>query len=569
MHNMSNTEPDAALQPNADTEEPHATDMSEEQGSDPESELSAFLQAVKAPISEENPAGDSIAYDDDFQTLKSQINLIGSVSGEADYETIVELARRILTQKSKDLRAASYLVVGEARSNGAEGLAEATEVVALLISTYWEGLYPGKRRMRGRGNALQFISDRLGDWFETASFSPPDYVPLTKTRDNLEAIQDFVLQEMGEDAPKLSGLLKRVNKAIDKLPKPDEPEEESEPETSDDKAQNNEGERTEPSPTSQGAIPSEIGSESDVVSAIRTAADYFTRQDLANPIPYRLMRSVRWGSMRAAPPSEGSTTRIEAPLKKRREYLSGLLETKDYETLIREGESSFRWETFHLWLDLQRLIAASLDALGTPYKEARDAVMVAVALLKKRLPSLLSLSYSDGTPFASPLTQDWIETQVAPLLGGSEQAARGSSAATDEMPVLEQYNEARKRLSEGKLSEALAVMTDGAASDASGKESFFRRLYIASLCMKGGQPSVARPLLDELDGAIDRHAINEWDGALATEVWTNRCQCYDQLAQQAPPEDKESLFQEADAAFEKICRVNPAEAISVAERRSR
>lgn len=555
-------------EPNGDPEGSEEVEASEDAEEEATEELSPFLQAIKAPISDDQPAGDSVTYDDDFQQLKTQINEIGSASGEADYETIAKLARRILTEKSKDLRAAGYLVIGEARLNGPAGMAEATTAVRLLIDEYWEELYPAKRRMQGRGSALQFISDRLGDWFETTSFDPPDREPLVAARDDLKAIQDFGLQEMGEYGPSFSGLMKRMNKAIDKLPKP-EPEPEPEPEPSADESEEETSESTADASAPQAGAPTEIGSESDATKVVRMAAEHFREENLTDPLAYRLMRTIRWGVLRTEPPSEGGTTRIEAPREQRRNYLSGLLEEGDYETLVREGESSFQWETFHFWLDLQRLIASALDALGKPYQAARDAVMIDVALLVDRLPGLLTLTYSDGTPFASPLTQDWIETQVQPKLAGDGTSGGGAVGGDGQMPAAEQYDEARQRLSSGDLGEALAIMKEGAAQDTSDKETFYRRLYIATLCMKGSQPAVARPLLDELDAAIERHAIDAWDPSLALEVWTNRCQCYDLLAQQAPPENKEALFAEADASFEKICRVDAAEAVSVASRRPR
>lgn len=527
--------------------------------------LSPFLEAIKTPIREEEPAGESVTYDEDFQTLKTQINNIGSASGQADYESITELARAILTEKSKDLRAAGYLVLGEARANGSEQMAEAVRAVRLLIDEYWEDLYPAKRRLRGRGSALQFISDRLSDWISSTEFDQADRAPLAAARNDLKAIQDFGLQEMGEHAPAFSGLMSELDSVIDSLPEP-EPEPDEPPSDASEAAESEPVEEgTTTSPTAPSA-PTDLASESDASTAVTEAATFLREQDLTDPIPYRLLRAVQWGLLREAPPNDGGETRLQPPREQRRTYLSGLLEDGEYETLVREGESSLQGDTFHLWLDLQRLVASALDALGTPYEAARDAVMFDVARLVGRLPTLTSLTYSDGTPFASPLTVDWIETQVQPMLGGDEQGGTGG-AGDGQMPVNEQYEEARQRLSGGDLDEALALMKEGAAEDVSEKEAFHRRLYIATLCMKGGQPAVARPLLDELDAGIERHALDAWNPALALEVWTNRCRCYDALAQEAPAEEKDALFAEADAAFEKICRVDATRAVTLEAQR--
>ena len=112
-------------------------------------------------------------------------------------------------------------------------------------------------------------------------------------------------------------------------------------------------------------------------------------------------------------------------------------------------------------------------------------------------------------------------------------------------------------------------MRDGASEDASERETFHRRLYIAVLCMNAGEPAVARPLLDELDTAVEQYGLDAWNPSLALKVWTNRCRCYDALAQQAPADKEGGLFAEADKAFEKICRTDAQQAVSLADQRPR
>lgn len=554
--------------------DPSTTDnLEQETGTDKGSEdLSPFLETIRAPISKENPTGENVTYDEDFQTVKTHINNIGSAGGEADYETIVELSRSILTEKSKDLRTAGYLVIGEARSNGVASMAEAVQAVRLLIDTYWEDLYPGEGRMRGRGSALQFISDRLSDWLSSTEFEQEDRSALVTARDALQDIQDFGLQEMGEHAPALSGLLNDLEDVIDSLPEPKpetEPDQESDSSAdASDETDSEPAESQDSSPsTSTPSPPSEVASESDATMAVTKAAAFLREQDLTDPIPYRLMRALKWGALSDPPPNEEGTTRLDPPREQRRTYLSGLLEDGEYETLVREAESSFQADTFYLWLDLQRLAASALDALGAPYQATYEALMIDVAHLIHRLPVLPSLTYSDGTPFASPLTIDWIETEAQPLLADADDS---SSATTvdGELPVNKQYDEARQRLGGGNLDEALALMREGASEDASEKETFHRQLYMAQLCMNGGQPAVARSLLDELNAAIEQHALDTWNPSLALEVWTARCRCYDTLAQEASADQRESLFAEANAAFNNICRVDATKAIELDNKRT-
>lgn len=555
---------------------------------------SSFLNAVEAPISEDAPTGESVTYDDDFQTLKTEINKIGSAAGTTSYETIETLAQRILTEKSKDLRAAGYLVIGAARTRGAAGVAEALAAVHLLLDTFWEDLYPAKRRMRGRGSALQFVSDRLGDWLESTDFEPEDRDALADAHDTLKAIQDFGLQNMGEHAPALSGLNRVLERAINKLPEP-EPAEPPEPaSTGDEESTSPEAPAeatpnatpdatpdatTGASPTARRPSPSPsrpaasalgaIESDSDATTAVTEAASYMREADRTNPIPYRLLRAVRWDILPAEPPDDGGTTRLEAPLDRRRTYLLGLLDSGDYATLVEEGEKSFQSGTFHVWLDLQRILAGALRNLGTPYAPVHRAVLADTALLIDRLPGLPTLSFSDGTPFADPLTQDWLDETVRPLLDDDDRSAGRPAPSEGDLPATRHYGEAREVLSGGSLEDALAVMNTGAAEDATGKDTFHRRLYIATLCLKGGQPAVARPVLDRLGDAVDQHDLATWDPTLALEVWTHQCRCYDRLAQDAPPDEKAGLLDRADRAFDRICEIDAAAGVAVASRRPR
>jgi type VI secretion system protein VasJ len=193
-------------------------------------------------------------------------------------------------------------------------------------------------------------------------------------------------------------------------------------------------------------------------------------------------------------------------------------------------------------------------------------VLFDVARLVDRLPELPSLTFSDGTPFASPLTVDWIETQVQPILETNDEGG-SATGNDDQMLATEQYEEARQLLSGGGLDEAVSLMRQGAAEDTSEKEAFHRRLYIALLCMKGDRLSVARTLLDRLEAEVERHALDSWSPSLALTVWEHKCKCYDALAQTATNETRGDLSAEADAAFEKICRLDATKGISVARQR--
>ena len=499
-------------------------------------------------------------YDEDFRALKGHIDAIGTATGSADYEKIVRLARSILKAKSKDLRVAGYLVLGEARHRGAEGMAEALRALQGMLDEYWDDLYPEADRMRARGSALQFVGDRLPDWLASTSFSADDRPALVEAHEALCAIQAFCLEAMGEHAPALSALKSDLEEARAALPDPDESTEASpsdgEPEQNDASTEGLED--TAESDASSGSV---VTSATEAGRRIQQAAGYYRQEDLSDPLAYRLLRALRWGGLHSTPPNDQGTTRFEPPRSQRREHLHTLQEKGRYETLVREAESTFQAGNAHVWLDLQRLCAEAFEALGDPFAAARRAVRSELANLLGRVPALPSLAYRDGTPLAGSQTREWIRARVKSEDSPDDQSADRAGPAEEARPAEAQYEQARDQLRGGTLAEALAVITDAAGEDATGKEAFCRRFFVAKLCVEGGRPEIARPVLDQLAASVEERRLETWNPELAVDVWRVRRSCYQNLAQDASPDQSEAYREEAEAAFEAICRVDPAAAL--------
>ena len=214
-----------------------------------------LVAAVRAEIDHGDlpPSGSKATYDDDFQAIKTRIDSLGTLSGSIDQEKalsdedgesifedddtsgdfafIVETGTRILAEKSKDLRIACYVALGLYRTDQLGGLAAGLDVLHALVDTYWENLYPAKRRMRARGAAIGFLMQRLSDAFETEPPEPTvdDRDALEHSLERLSELQSFFMEEMGEHAPITSKLKRLVEETLRKAPEPEpEPKPESE-----------------------------------------------------------------------------------------------------------------------------------------------------------------------------------------------------------------------------------------------------------------------------------------------------------------------------------------------------
>src|SRR5687768_5437263 len=101
---------------------------------------------------------------------------------------VISPARTILREKSKDLRVVSYLALALARRDGLVGLAEGTAAYALLVESYWDGLYPPLKRMTGRKNAIEIGVQWLADVLEGTTPTANDREVLEQARAAVESL---------------------------------------------------------------------------------------------------------------------------------------------------------------------------------------------------------------------------------------------------------------------------------------------------------------------------------------------------------------------------------------------
>jgi type VI secretion system protein VasJ len=287
-------------------------------------------------------------------------------------------------------------------------------------------------------------------------------------------------------------------------------------------------------------------------------AVHLLKEDPKRSSAYRLVRVYRWDPIVKEPPSTKARTRIEPPPAPRRAYLTRLHAEKNWDELLLQAEESFGQNPFHFWLDLQRFTLDALAALGPGYAAARESVVAEVRLLVTRLPGLSSLSFADGTRFASPESATWLKDLAAPVPKVSERPSTAGEA--------DRFEDAKKRFIDGDLNGALAMLEGGTVNDRSDRERFQRRACMAALCLEAGQFVVARALLEELAEVVEVHGLARWEPELALSVWTRQYTCYTGLAARLPrgPE-AEQVGREMENVFGRICRVDTMRALATAQ----
>lgn len=130
------------------------------------------IDEILAPISPENPCGENLEYDADFQAMgqasqgKAEQQFGDTIipAEPADWNTVEKLATRLLG-RTKDLRIMLALTHAWTRRRGLSGYADGLLLVEQALSRYWEPLYPrleeyGETDPFYRINALAGLGDK-------------------------------------------------------------------------------------------------------------------------------------------------------------------------------------------------------------------------------------------------------------------------------------------------------------------------------------------------------------------------------------------------------------------------
>ncbi len=505
-----------------------------------------LLLLGKEPISAEQPTGSDIRYDPVFEELQAEVDKLSSpvAIGTIDWEKVVKLASDILARKSKDLLVASYLAVALIYTRQIDGLAIGMKVYSDLFDQFWDNLYPPKMRMRGRAGAIVW-------WLEKAETAlkqlkektfPGEQINLL--RENLKKIDQFLNQNI-EETPSLGPLYDILNSF-----------EQAQPEmTTQAPAKETRGAASsEPAKKAHETgveIAEQISSQRDAQRVLShafkkmsDAAFFFWQQDLSNPLVYRLNRIAAWVTVEELPPSTEGRTKIPPPPAQLKDTLYNFKNKGDAEILLRSAEEKL--SQFIFWLDINLFVSDTMSILGTQYQRAQDAVCQETGFFIYRFPDLVDLSFSDGTPFASPETKQWLKGIVlkpGTLAEDSVAAQEPLSTAQDEDQINKEIEEAEKLIKKGKLLEAIERVQQHLRNSFSQRDKMLWRLALSQLLMNVRQTKLALPYLEQILKDIDNYRLDEYDCMIALRglklVWlglnsqsddTSRAKAHDTLS---------------------------------------
>lgn len=539
-----------------------------------EAELDAALDARAArwlaPIRADQPAGDDARYDDGYGRIRDAIKRLDMPQAQAvDWLEVAREGGALLETRSKDLLIAAHVAFALYELHKLDGLITGLSLVHGLLERFWDGLYPDQKRgTRARGSALAWLLSRLDKLAEH---------PLTRAELELLAPLERAVARLDLQSDKLDGhkpaftplrtALARLAFAADALraaasPAPAAGPAAPSPAPSTAAPAPAPAAPSAPAAKTAAPIPSDMGPAPSIANKAELNA-FFTRLrgqlwDIANalrtasdrdPLAYRLSRIASYFTLVEPLVHTERVTPLPAPSPLIAAEVEGIAAKEQWDKVLGVAEGSLRKSPY--LLDLHRHVHAALGRLGDGHRLAQLAVEAELLSLLRRVPELPELKFQDGTPFASEATRGFLRG-----LAGSPSAAGGPSAEGDGVPA-EALDEARALVAAGRTDRALDAFHGLLGRIGAGRDRFRARLAMARACAAAGSDAMAVALFEGLVADLDRHGLDEWEPALASECLAGYHQCLKSVAAR----DKE-MAQAAAVVYRRLCRVDPKRALS-------
>jgi type VI secretion system protein ImpA len=232
------------------------------------------------------------------------------------------------------------------------------------------------------------------DTFCRAQFTqnPPSFGPLRKTIEEIaNAVSILLKRKLEKDPDPIAQIA------------PPEPGEGGE-----------DGAAAQPGSTAQSAIidlsqfgGGAINSLDQAQLHVLAAAQYLRRNIPASPLPYLLLRALRWGEVRQA--GDINPSDLIAPSGEIRVALRNAAGAANWPLVLDIAETAMSNLTGRGWLDLQRYSVKACDELG--YAVAARALRSELKCFLADFPQLPKAILNDDTGAANPETLAWLESE--------------------------------------------------------------------------------------------------------------------------------------------------------------
>ncbi|MEP9377933.1 type VI secretion system protein TssA [Aquabacter sp. CN5-332] len=486
--------------------------------------------ALVAPLSPD-PVGADVRSTPTFEELETEVRRIDTEGPAAvRWDRVGQTGLEILSSQGRDLLVACWTTYALCRTEGWRGLAVGVDCISAMVKQWWDDFLP--KRERARVGALEWLVVRLTPIIAEMPVENDDVPALSHASALLEELNLLLPEKLTKERIAFGDLVRAVRvkaqEGKDILARAEKAEAEEAAKAAAAAASPAES-RPEPAPAAPSAPPSSAasaptapppqiaegisGPELDraigaLSLSMRQHAQRLRDANLADPRSYRLTRAATWLEINALPEAKDKATQLFPPQGNQLQGIETMRRLGEHEALVRDLEGAVSSAPF--WLDAHRIVAESLLALGSRYVLAMEAVIEMTGAFVQRLPTIVELTFADGTPFADPATRVWLEQHT------SQPGNAQTSAVADGLGDL--AAEVRDLIGAGKKAEALDKLA-AARSAAQGERALFDlQVLQVQICLDLDLPSVALPLLQHLEAEVERRALDTWEPALAVRT---------------------------------------------------
>ncbi|VVP52544.1 type VI secretion system protein TssA [Pseudomonas fluorescens] len=470
-----------------------------------------YLELATSAISSQQFAGEDVRFSSEFEALESELAKAQSMheSGQTDWLKVQEVGEALLRRQSKDLRVAAWLTWALYQRESFPGLLAGCALLQHLCEHHWAHIHPAK--LRTRAAAIGWLVPRL-EHVLSENVAIKEQLPLFRRLvEHLEGLDAVCTEHLGDDAPLLLPLTRRLNSMVQRA------------------ADN------QPPPGLVGAAVAQvkqaatqlftadapIDNEKDAHKALRAQQEsarplcaWWLKQKATDWRALRLNRTLLWLPIDAVPErnAEHITALRGLPADKLKAYRDRYDQGK-YADLLVELEASLAKAPF--WFDGQHMVWECLQALNAEL--AMREVEIHFALLLQRLPGIVELRFHDGAPFAASATRAWIAAHVIPHLQTASAPRKVEVAATQSAWELA-LEEVLPILRKDGLKAAVQILKQGLHSAQGGRVRFFWQFALARLCFMAKKYELAKTQLETLDQTLQDSGLNAWEPDLVLEV---------------------------------------------------
>ena len=546
---------------------------------------------------------------------------------KADFPLVIKLASEALATKSKDLQLAAWLTEGVMFRDHIAGLREGLDLLRGFMETFWDTLYPeiddgdlefragplgwvgskldaGVRRLPLTKSKLDFFkyqeSRRVGyeadaaseekatarataiaekkctaEEFDEAVRATGDAYyeklagNLTAALESLQSLETLSDEKFGREAPSYASLrtaLEELQDFVRQYHKPAEEvtEEPAEAPTEETVEESVAAAASGAPAAKKKSVTAEPADREDALQRLAVVAHFLRHESPVNPVPYLLLRALRWGELRAA----GATLNpalLEAPPTEKRTLIKKMSMEGDWTGVLENSEQVMSLPCGRGWIDLQRYAVRACESLGSEYEPVAAGIRSGLKGLLADYPDLLNSSLMDDTPAANAETQTWLKESIlpppaapAPSEPEFSPAAMSSSSASESSngeKAADVIELAMKAARAGKVQEAIGILTREMNNERTGRGRFQRHIQLANIFLATKHEAIAYPILVELAEEIERRKLEEWEeAAVVAQPLALLYRCADKLGRDDA--EKEKIYQ-------KLCRLDPGQALAL------